>query len=66
MPPELDHLPTMPDRLDVGIGVVGAGFIVRDCHLVAYKEAGLNVIGLTLSINQSTMRRIQFHRFRGG
>ena len=24
---------------DVGIGVVGAGFIVRDCHLVAYASA---------------------------
>ena len=27
-----------PSDRDVGIGVVGAGFIVRDCHLVAYAE----------------------------
>ena len=32
-----NHLPILPDR-DVGIGVVGAGFIVRDCHLVAYNR----------------------------
>src|SRR4051794_40771137 len=42
----LDHLPPMPSRRDVGIGVVGAGFIVRDCHLVAYAEAGFPVVGI--------------------
>jgi predicted dehydrogenase len=31
----------------VGIGVVGAGFIVRDCHLVAYAEASFRVVGIT-------------------
>jgi predicted dehydrogenase len=43
----LDHLPKPPRRLDVGIGVVGAGFIVRDCHLPAYAAAGFRVAGLT-------------------
>lgn len=42
-----DHLPLLPSRRDVGIGVVGAGFIVRDCHLVAYAQAGFRVVGLT-------------------
>ena len=32
---------------DLGIGVVGAGFIVRDCHLVAYTDAGYRVVGIT-------------------
>ena len=27
--------------------MVGAGFIVRDCHLVAYDEAGFRVVGIT-------------------
>jgi predicted dehydrogenase len=47
---ELDgraHLPQWPARRDAGIGVVGAGFIVRDCHLVAYSEAGFRVVGIT-------------------
>ena len=47
---ELDgraHLPVWPERRDVGIGVVGAGFIVRDCHLVAYAAAGFPVVGIT-------------------
>jgi len=46
-PDDLGHLPDLPDRRDLGIGVVGAGFIVRDCHLVAYRSAGFKVVGLT-------------------
>lgn len=41
------HMPVLPDRRDWGIGVVGAGFIVRDCHLVAYNQAGFSVKGIT-------------------
>jgi predicted dehydrogenase len=44
---ELGWRPLFPARRDVGIGVVGAGFIVRDCHLVAYAGAGFNVVGIT-------------------
>src|SRR4051812_21194398 len=44
---DLGHLPPPPARRDVGIGVVGAGFIVRDCHLPAYHDAGFRVVGLT-------------------
>lgn len=44
----LSRLPLMPqDRAKFGIGVIGAGFIVRDCHLVAYREAGFRVVDIT-------------------
>ena len=43
----LSHLPLPPRRINAGIAVVGAGFIVRDCHLVAYAEAGFRVVGIT-------------------
>ena len=43
----LNHRPLLPERRDMGIGIVGAGFIVRDCHLVAYVEAGFRVAGIT-------------------
>src|SRR6478609_6183977 len=43
----LNYLPRMPARRDIGIGVVGAGFIVRECHLVAYASAGFRVVGIT-------------------
>jgi predicted dehydrogenase len=43
----LEHTAQLPGRRDVGIGIVGAGFIVRDCHLVAYANAHFRVVGLT-------------------
>lgn len=43
----LRYLPEWPTSHDTGIGVVGAGFIVRDCHLVAYADAGFRVLGIT-------------------
>ncbi|HMB05347.1 MAG TPA: CDP-alcohol phosphatidyltransferase family protein [Isosphaeraceae bacterium] len=45
-PGNLGHLPPWPDRRVVGIGIAGAGFIVRDRHLVAGAEVGVD--GLTL------------------
>src|ERR1700677_4763689 len=35
-----------PLRTDFKIGVVGAGFIVRDIQLVAYRNAGYHVAGI--------------------
>ena len=32
--------PNMPQRKDFRIGCIGSGFIMRDCHLVAYQDAG--------------------------
>lgn len=40
------HLPTLPRRRDWRIGCVGAGFIMRDCHLVAYRNAGFNPVAI--------------------
>jgi len=36
----------LPQRRDWRIGIVGAGFIVNDCHLVAYRKAGFNPVAL--------------------
>jgi predicted dehydrogenase len=38
---QLDYLPRLPRRKDWRIGCIGAGFIMSDCHLVAYRQAGL-------------------------
>jgi predicted dehydrogenase len=62
---ELDgraHLPVLPARRDAGIGVVGAGFIVRDCHLVAYAAVGFPVVGIT---SRSPERAEEVARLRG-
>ncbi|RAP76001.1 Gfo/Idh/MocA family protein [Paenibacillus montanisoli] len=34
--------PELPKRKDYRIGCIGSGFIMRDCHLVAYRDAGFN------------------------
>src|SRR3954453_9526319 len=36
----------LPDRMDFRIGILGSGFIVNDCHLVAYRKAGFNPIAI--------------------
>ena len=43
---DLEYLPTMPRRKSVGIGCIGAGFIMADCHLVAYRNAGFNPVAI--------------------
>jgi predicted dehydrogenase len=42
----LNYLPRLPRRKDSGIGCVGAGFIMSDCHLVAYRQAGFNPVAI--------------------
>jgi len=42
----LNIRPTLPKRKDWRIGCVGAGFIMRDCHLVAYRAAGFNPVAI--------------------
>jgi len=46
-PPALNYLPALPHRKDWRIGLVGAGFIITDCHLVAYRNAGFNPVAIT-------------------
>jgi hypothetical protein len=41
-----DHLPPLPRDRSVGIGCIGAGFIMADCHLVAYRAHGLNPVAI--------------------
>ena len=49
-PPQIDadigHLPPMPSDRSVGIGCIGAGFIMADCHLVAYRQAGFHPLAI--------------------
>jgi predicted dehydrogenase len=42
----LNYLPRLPRRKDFRIGCIGAGFIMRDCHLVAYRQAGFNPVAI--------------------
>lgn len=42
----LNYLPRLPLRRDFRIGCAGAGFIMRDCHLPAYRQAGFNPVAI--------------------
>jgi predicted dehydrogenase len=45
-PVPLDIHPRLPRDRSPGIGCVGAGFIMADCHLVAYRQAGFNPVAI--------------------
>lgn len=53
----LKYLPQLPKRMDWAIGCIGAGFIMRDCHLVAYRQAGFNPVAIA-SRNPATAREV--------
>ena len=42
----LDYLPKLPRRRDFRIGCIGAGFIMRDCHLVSYRQVSFNPVAI--------------------
>src|ERR1043165_3955432 len=43
---DLKSHPPLPQRKDFRIGMLGSGFIVNDCHLVAYRKAGFNPVAI--------------------
>jgi predicted dehydrogenase len=46
-PERLEYRPLLPQDRSPGIGCVGAGFIMADCHLVAYRNAGFRPVAIT-------------------
>jgi len=52
---ELGHMPPPPPRRDFRIGAIGAGFIMRDVHLAAYRDAGYQVAAIA-SANPASSR----------
>lgn len=54
---ELRFRAELPERKDTPIGCIGAGFIMADCHLVAYREAGFHPVAIT-SRNRSNAQSV--------
>jgi len=61
---DLDYLPPRPRRPHAGIGCLGAGFIMRDCHLVAYRNAGFRPVAIA-SHPGGRLRAEETARLRG-
>jgi len=48
--------PKLPQNKLFPIGIIGAGFIVQNCHLVAYKKAGFNPVAISsLSVEKCNL-----------
>jgi len=47
----------MPNDLGIAIGCIGSGFVMSDCHLVAYRQASLNPIAIA-SRNVGTAKAV--------
>ena len=58
---DLEHIAPPPKRKDYRIGAIGAGFIMNDCHLVAYGHAGYTVVAIASSSPQESERVAQAH-----
>src|SRR5690242_13770481 len=50
---DLSPAPVLPRDRSVGIGCIGAGFIMADCHLVAYRRAELNPVAISARRRES-------------
>ena len=54
--------PQLPARRDVRIGILGSGFIVNDCHLVAYRNAGFNPVAIASRTRVNAEHAARRHR----
>src|SRR5258706_3839631 len=57
----LNIYPALPQRRDFRIGVLGSGFIVNDCHLVAYRKAGFNPVAIASRNSENAAKVAQRH-----
>ncbi len=55
------HAP-LPRRKDFRIGILGSGFIVNDCHLVAYRKAGFNPVAIASRNREHAKSVAQRHK----
>src|SRR2546430_6813911 len=53
--------PPLPRRKDFRIGILGSGFIVNECHLVAYRKAGFNPVAIASRTRENATRAAQRH-----
>ena len=61
----LNYLPRLPKRRDWRIGCAGAGFIMRDCHLVAYRQSGFNPVAIASRNPATAQAAADRHRIPG-
>lgn len=54
-------IPQLPEKKDFRIGCIGSGFIMRDCHLVSYRNAGFNPVAIASRTKAHAEEVAQMH-----
>ncbi len=63
--PKLDYLAPLPKKTrKLGIGCIGTGFIMADCHLVAYRDAGFNPVAIASQTYANAQRVAERHQIK--
>ncbi|MBO61456.1 MAG: oxidoreductase, partial [Verrucomicrobiales bacterium] len=57
----LDIHSPLPERKDWRIGCIGSGFIMSDCHLVAYGKAGFNPVAIATRTQANAAKCAEQH-----
>ena len=57
----LDIHSPLPERKDWRIGCIGSGFIMNDCHLVAYDKAGFNPVAIASRTRDNAAKCAEQH-----
>ncbi len=57
----LDIHSPLPERKDWRIGCIGSGFIMNDCHLVAYSKAGFNPVAIASRTRDNAAKCAEQH-----
>jgi predicted dehydrogenase len=61
---QLNYLPKMPQNRQMGIGCIGSGFIMADCHLVAYRQSGFNPVAITSRNRENSQAVADRHQIK--
>lgn len=56
--------PVLPVDRSIGVGCIGAGFIMADCQLVAYRQHGLNPVAITSRTRATAANVAARHRIK--
>src|SRR3954464_9222966 len=61
---KLNYLPQLPVNRDVPIGCIGSGFIMSDCHLVAYRNNGFNPVAIASRHKDNSQKVADRHNIK--
>ncbi len=61
---DLAYNPVLPVNRQVTIGCIGAGFIMADCHLVAYRNSGFNPVAISSRSREKSEAAAKRHGIR--